>query len=126
MRMPALTASAPGSHEGPRPGRRLALGSLLAIPAALVWYVAMTFVGIGLQHALGLADDESLREGGAWGVVGGIGLIVALAVPQVVGVVLGVRARRLGERRLATAGIVLNAAIGAYLVLVSLLGLLLA
>ena len=126
MRTPAVSVGTPGSHEAPRPGRRLALGSMLAIPAALVWYVAMTFAGIGLQHALGLADDESLREAGALGVVGGIGLIAALVVPQVVGVVLGTRARRLGERRLAVAGIVLNAMIGADLVLVSLAGLVLA
>ena len=46
-------------------------------------------------------------------------LIALLAVPQIVGIVLGVKARRLGERRLGETGIVLNAAIAAYYMLTS-------
>ena len=39
-----------------------------------------------------------------------------MVLPAVVGIVLGVRARRLGERRLGTTGILVNAVIAAYLV----------
>jgi hypothetical protein len=46
-------------------------------------------------------------------------LIVLLAVPQIVGIVLGVKARRLGERRLGTAGVIVNAAIAGFVLLTS-------
>ena len=60
------------------------------------------------------------------GVVIGLSLIVLIVVPQIIGIVLGVRAHRLGEVRLGRAGIVLNAAIATYLVLSSVLQLALA
>lgn len=47
----------------------------------------------------------------------------AIAFPQAVGIMFGVRARRFGERRRATVGIVVNAAIAAYLGLVNIIGL---
>jgi hypothetical protein len=40
-----------------------------------------------------------------------------MALPAVIGIVLGVRGRHLGDRRLGTMGIVVNALIAAYLVL---------
>jgi hypothetical protein len=51
-----------------------------------------------------------------WGYVAGLLLLALLVLPAVVGMVLGVRARGLGERRRGTTGIVVNALIGTYLV----------
>ena len=78
------------------------------------------------MDAFGLVEGDSLKEAGAWGVVIGLSLIVLIVVPQIIGIVLGVRAHRLGEVRLGRAGIVLNAAIATYLVLSSVLQLALA
>ncbi len=104
----------------------MAIASLLMVPAQALSYVTAYFAGVALQDALGLAEDENLREAGVWGVVAGVFLIVLIIVPQIVGIVLGVRARRLGERRLGTTGIVVNAAIAAFLLLTGVLGLVLA
>lgn len=93
------------------------------IPTLLVSYVVAYFVGTATQGAFGLAEDESLTEAGMWGVVAGLFLIVLIVVPQIVGIVLGVRARRLGEVRLGKAGVVINAAIAVYLVLATALQL---
>jgi hypothetical protein len=64
-----------------------------------------------------LEEQQLLSEAGAWGYVAAFGLVVLMALPAVIGIVLGVRGRRLGERRLGTTGIVVNALIAAYLVL---------
>jgi hypothetical protein len=40
-----------------------------------------------------------------------------MALPALIGIVLGVRARRLGKRRLGAAGFVVNVLIVAYLVI---------
>ncbi len=111
----------PGSVH---PGRRLAIASVLMLPVGLpVFYFAAFFAGTALQEALGLAEGEMLREAGAWGVIAGAFLILLIAVPQIVGIVLGVKARRLGEHRLGTAGVVVNAAIGAFLLSASVFNL---
>ena len=122
--------SVPGIHPDPvrvpsplQPGRRPAIASFLMVPALVFSYVTAYFAGVAVQSAFGLAEDESLREAGVWGVVSGVLLIALIVVPQLVGIALGVRARRLGERRLGTAGVVVNAAIAAFLLLTSVLGL---
>jgi len=96
------------------------------IPGLVVSYVLAYFVGTAVQHVLGLTEEESLREAGALGVVAGLFLIVLIVVPQIVGIVLGVKARRLGEERLGEPGVVINAAIAAFLVLSTLAQLVLA
>ena len=101
----------------------MAIASLLMVPALLVSYAIAFFAGTALQDVFGLAEDESLREAGAAGVAAVLFLIALIVIPQVVGVVLGVRARRLGERRLGLLGIVVNAALAAYLALVTSIGL---
>ena len=53
---------------------------------------------VALLSVLGLAEGDTLTEAGAWGVLAAVFLIALLAVPQIVGIVLGVKARRLGER----------------------------
>lgn len=106
-----------------RPGRRLAISSLLMVPALLVSYAAAYVIGVALQNAFGLAEDEMLKEAGARGVVAAVFLMVLIAVPQIVGIVLGVKVRRLGERRLGTVGVIVNAAIAAFFLLTSVVNL---
>jgi hypothetical protein len=96
------------------------------VPALLVFYVAAYFVGVALLNALGLTEGDMLTEAGAWGVVAAVFLMVLIAVPQIVGMVLGVKARQLGEGRLGTTGVIVNAAIAAFLLLTSVLNLVLA
>ena len=71
------------------------------------------------MSVLGATEGDTLTEVGAWGVLAAVFLIALLTVPSLVGTVLGVKARRLGERRLGEAVIVLNAAIAAYYMLTS-------
>jgi hypothetical protein len=81
--------------------------------AAVVAGIAGTF----LQFVVfDLEEQELLFEAGVWGYLAGFFLLALMVLPAVVGTVLGVRARRLGERRLGTTGIVVNAVIGTYLV----------
>jgi hypothetical protein len=75
-------------------------------------------VGTFLQFTVfDLEEQQLLSEAGAWGYVAAFCLVVLMALPAVIGIVLGVRGRHLGERRLGTMGIVVNALIAAYLVL---------
>jgi hypothetical protein len=97
----------------------LAIASLLMVPALLAFDLATHFIRVALLSVLGLAEGDTLTEAGAWGVLAAVFLIALLAVPQIVGIVLGVKARRLGERGLGETGIVLNAAIAAYYMLTS-------
>ncbi len=108
-----------------RPGRRAGVVSLLMIPTLVLSFTVAELVGAGVQSALDLTEGESLREAGLVGVLAGLGLTAVLVMPAVVGIVLGARARRLGESRLGTPGIVINAAIAGYLVVVSVVGLVL-
>ena len=62
------------------------------------------------RSRLGLTESQKLAEAELPGVAAALVLIGLVAVPQIVGIVLGVKARRLGERRLGTVGVVLNAA----------------
>ncbi len=81
--------------------------------AAVVAGIVGTFLGLVVFD---LEEQELLPEAGVWGYLAGFFLLALMVLPAVVGIVLGVRARRLGERRLATTGIVVNAVIGTYLV----------
>ena len=67
-----------------------------------------------------LEEQELLYEAGAWGYMVGLFLLALMVLPAVVGIVLGARARRLGERRLGTTGVVVNTLIGTYLVLTAI------
>jgi hypothetical protein len=64
-----------------------------------------------------LEEQELLSEAGAWGYVAGFVLLALMVIPALVGIMLGVRARRLGEARLGTTGIVVNALIAVYLLI---------
>lgn len=107
------TETDPGSSvENAISGRRWAIASLLMVPGVFVLYVPLYFIGSSFQSALGLADDELLVEAGPRGVAAAAFMLALTAIPQVVGVVLGVKARRLGEVSLGTTGIVVNAVLG--------------
>jgi len=109
-----------------RDAHRSAVASLLMVPSMLAWMVLLVPVGWGLQSALGLDDTQMLYEAGAWGVAAFGAMVVLGAVPPAVGIVLGLRARRLGERRLGTIGVAANAVVAVPLVLAPVLQVLLA
>ena len=92
---------------------------MLMVPALLAFDLAAHFSRGVLVSALGATEGDTLTEVGAGGVLAAVFLITLLTVPSLVGIVLGVKARRLGERRLGEAVIVLNAAIAAYYMLTS-------
>lgn len=99
-----------------RNAHRSAIASLLMVPVLLVWMLLLMPVGWGLQSAFGLADDQMLTEAGACGTAAFVLMVVLATAPQVAGIVLGLEARRHGERRLGTAGVVVNAVVAALLV----------
>ncbi len=105
-------------------GRRLALLSLLMVGGTVLAFVLAWAVGTFLGLVVfDLEDQDMLSEAGAWGYVAGLGLVALLVAPGVAGIALGVSARRHGERRLGTAGLVVNSAVAAYLGLISLVNL---
>ena len=107
-----------------RPGRRAGLASLLMVPAIAVSFTIAEFAGSALQSALGLGANESLTTAGALGVAAALLLMLLLVAPQAFGIVLGSKARRLGERRIGTAGLILNSVIAALVVLIMAVNLL--
>jgi len=75
-------------------------------------------VGTFLQFTVfDLEEQQLLSEAGAWGYVAALCLVGLMVLPAVIGIALGLRGRRLGEHRLGTIGIVVNALTAAYLVL---------
>jgi hypothetical protein len=98
-------------------GHRAAVASLLMVPAVILWMLLLMPIGWGLQSVLGLDDTQLLTEAGAWGVAAFVAMVVLSVVPTTVGIVVGVRARRLGEHRLGTTGVVANGAVAVWLVL---------
>lgn len=96
---------------------RLAIGSLATVAAFVVWMLLLMPVGWALQAALDLDDTQLLFEAGGWGWVAYVAMVTAAALPPAVGIVLGLRARRLGERRLGTAGVLANGLVASLYVL---------
>jgi len=99
------------------PGRRAATQSLLMVAATVAAGVVAGIIGTFLQLVVfDLGDQELLVEAGAWGYVAAVLLLALMVMPTAVGIALGVRARRLGEHRRGTTGMILNAVVAAYLV----------
>ena len=74
-------------------------------------------IGTFLQFVVfDLDEQELLTEAGVWGYVAAVLLLALMVLPAVTGIALGVRARRLGESRLGTTGMIVNAVVAAYLV----------
>jgi hypothetical protein len=109
------------------PGRRLATWSLLMVAGTVAATVAAWIVGTFVQSVvLGLEEQQLLTDAGVWGYVAGFFLLALIVLPTLVGIVLGVRARDLGERRLGTTGIMANGLIGTYVVTTTVANLLFA
>lgn len=99
------------------PGRRAAKQSLLMVAATVAAGVVAGIIGTFLQFVVfDLGEQELLAEAGAWGYVAAVLLLALMVLPALMGIVLGVRARRLGERRLGSTGMIVNAVVAAYLV----------
>ena len=101
------------------PGRRVATQSLLMVAATVVAAVVAGIVGTFLQFVV--FDLERTRAAHARPVCGGtlraVLLLALMVLPAVTGIVLGVRARRLGEHRLRNRqGLIVNAVVATYLV----------
>ena len=98
------------------PGRRVATQSLLMVAATAAAALVAGIVGTFLQLVVfDLEEQELLSEAGAWGYAAAVLLLALMVAPAVAGIVLGARARRLGERRMGAAGIAVNAVVAAYL-----------
>ena len=90
--------------------------SLLMVAATLAAAVVAGIIGTVLQLSVfDLGDEELLTRAGAWGYVAAVLLLALMVLPALVGIALGVRARRLGERVLGTTGVSVNAVVAAYL-----------
>jgi hypothetical protein len=90
--------------------------SLLMVAATVAATVVAGIVGTFLQFVVfGLDEQELLPEAGVLGYLAGFFLVALMVLPAVVGMILGLRARHLGERRLGTTGIVMNAVIATFL-----------
>jgi uncharacterized membrane protein len=87
------------------------------VPTSVVAALVAGAVGTFLQFVVfDLEEQQLLSDAGAWGTVAGLLLLVPMVVPGLAGMLLGARARRLGDRRRGLIGIVVNAAIAAYVV----------
>jgi hypothetical protein len=99
------------------PGRRVATQSLLMVAATVVGAVVAGIVGTLLQLVVfDLGEQELLTAAGVWGYVAAVLLLALMVLPAVTGIVLGARARRLGEHHGGTTGIIVNAVVATYLV----------
>jgi len=95
----------------------MATWSLLMVAVSAVALVVAGALGTFFQLVVfDLQDQELLSEAGLWGYVVGFFLTALIALPGLVGVVLGVRAWRLGAHRMGATGILVNAVIAALLV----------
>lgn len=125
MAVPVTPSRLPRSLQE-QPARRVAKWSLLMVAATALAGLIAGAVGTVLGLVVfDLEEQQLLSEAGAWGYVAGVFLVALMVVPALVGIALGVRALRLGERRLGATGIVMNAMIASYLVITSVVTLLL-
>jgi hypothetical protein len=95
----------------------VATQSLLMVAATVLAAVIAGIVGTLLGFVVfDLGEQELLTEAGVWGYVAAVLLLALMVLPAVTGIALGIRARRLGEHRQGTTGIIVNAVVAAYLV----------
>jgi hypothetical protein len=115
----ALPVTPPRRHRfslSEDPARRVAAWSLLMVPVTVVAGLIAGAVGTFLQLVVfDLEEQRLLSDAGVWGYIAAFLLIALMVIPALVGIALGFRARRLGEGRLATTGIVVNVLAAAYL-----------
>ncbi len=89
----------------------LGVWSLLMIPFLLVSGAAGGILGFVILNANGLEGSEPMSVQGTPGWIAFVLSTTIFMLPMMVGVVLGLKARRLGERRLGTAAAVIDAVI---------------
>ena len=117
MTVPVRSASRHRFSLPEEPGRRLATQSLLMVAATVAACVVAGIIGTFLQFVVfDLGEQALLTEAGLWGYVAAVLLLALMVLPASTGIALGVRARRLGEHRLGTAGMIVNAVVATYLV----------
>ncbi len=88
------------------------------VPGTAIALIVAGAVGTFLQVVVfDLEEQESIGQAGVWGYVAGFFLLALIALPSLAGIILGIRARRLGERRQGTTAFVVNVLIVAYLVI---------
>ena len=102
---------------------RLANWSLVCALAVIPAFIVLELVGGLLMAWLDVPEGDAITTAGAAGWIVGIALAILLPLPEVVGLVLGVRARREGGGRRAVAGIAANAIIGGWLAFTAVAGL---
>lgn len=117
MSMPTMTG-APFAGTPDR-GHTLGVWSLLMLPFLIVSGIVGGVVGLVLLGQGDLEGSEPLSEQGPWGISAFVVSTLLFMTPMIVGVVLGVKARRLGERKLGTIGVIVD---GVILVLYTGLG----
>lgn len=87
------------------------------VAATVAAGVLAAIIGTLLQLVVfDLGEQELLTEAGVWGYVAAVLLLALMVLPAVTGIALGVRARHLGEHRLGTTGLIVNAVVATYLV----------
>jgi hypothetical protein len=95
------------------------------VPLTAAALITAGAVGTFLQfEVFDLEEQELLSKAGEWGYIAGFVLLALMALPGLVGILLGVRARHLGERRLGATGIVVNVLIAALVVIPAAVNLL--
>ena len=109
----------PGRHRfslPQEPGPRAAALSLRMLAVTALALLVAAVAGTFLQSAVfGLEDQESIGHAGPWGYLAGFVLLALMTLPALAGVVLGIRARRLGERRRGSTAVAANVLVAAYL-----------
>jgi hypothetical protein len=99
----------------------VAAWSLLMVAATAVAGLIAGAAGTLLQLVVfDLEEGQLLSEAGAWGYITAFFLLALMVTPAAVGIVLGIRARRLGEHRLGTVGIVVNTLVASYLIVTAI------
>ena len=117
MAVPVSSSSRRRFSLPEEPGRRVATQSLLMVAATVAAGVVAGIIGTFLQFVVfDLGEQELLTEAGMWGYVAAVLLLALMVLPAFMGIALGVRARRLGEHRLGTTGMIVNAVVATYLV----------
>jgi len=92
-------------------GHRFGVWSLMMLPFLVVSGVAAGIIGVVLLGLKNLEGSEPMSEQGGYGwMVFALATIIFMS-PMIIGVVLGAKARNLGERKLGTIGMIVDGAI---------------
>ena len=106
-----MSTSGIAGHQastGPSRGHTLGVWSLLMLPFLVVSGVVGGIVGFILLGFRDLEGSEPMSEQGAYGWMVLAVSTLLFMTPMIVGVILGARARSMGERRLGTIGMVVD------------------